>query len=384
MANRVLAPPGISAIMALPSEPERIMQGNSAQPDPRANPDEVYQEHILQGVSRTFALTIPQLPDRLSKVVSNAYLLCRIADTIEDDADMALADKRRFSDRFIAVVAGSEPADQFTRDVLPRLSARASADERDLMEHTETVIRITHGFNPRQRAALERCIRIMADGMARFQEADVRHGLKDQKDMDAYCYFVAGVVGEMLTELFCDYSPEIDRHRDELMRLAVSFGQGLQMTNILKDIWDDQRREMCWLPRDVFARYGSDLASLTPGGEGDGFQRALGDLIGVARNHLANALRYTLLIPSHETGIRRFCLWALGMAVLTLRKINDHRSFRSGQEVKISRRSVKATILFTNMLTRHDALLRLLFRITARRLPQSKPGGSFGAATGAA
>ena len=47
--------------------------------------DAAYQDEILQYVSRTFALTIPQLPESLCKVVSNAYLLCRIADTIEDE-----------------------------------------------------------------------------------------------------------------------------------------------------------------------------------------------------------------------------------------------------------------------------------------------------------
>jgi farnesyl-diphosphate farnesyltransferase len=224
----------------------------------------------------------------------------------------------------------------------------------------------------------------MADGMARYQETDVSHGLRDLRDMDGYCYHVAGVVGEMLTELFCDYSPEIDRHRGELMRLAVSFGQGLQMTNILKDIWDDRQRGMCWLPRDVFARHGASLDRLEPGASGAAFEQALGFLIGIARSHLANALRYTLLIPAHETGIRRFCLWALGMAVLTLRKINARRAFRSGQEVKISRRSVYATIFVTNLLTHHDALLRGLFRMSARGLPEEKLDTDFGPAAGTA
>jgi farnesyl-diphosphate farnesyltransferase len=331
--------------------------------------DEAYQDRILQGVSRTFALTIPQLPPALCRVVGNAYLLCRIADTIEDDKLMPAEDKRRFSDRFIRVVAGEEPAGPFAADLAPRLSS-ASDDERDLIANTESVIRMTHSFNARQRAALERCIRIMADGMARYQQSDVRFGLEDMPAMDRYCYYVAGVVGEMLTELFCDYSPEIDRHRDELWRLAVSFGQGLQMTNILKDIWDDQGRGMCWLPRDVFEKHGADLRTLQPGQGGAGFEQGLAELIGVARGHLANALRYTLLIPAHETGIRRFCLWALGMAVLTLRRINAHRAFRSGREVKISRRSVRATIIFTNLLTRSDRLLELLFRIAAHGLPE--------------
>ena len=64
--------------------------------------DEAYQQQILQGVSRTFALTIPQLPPALARVVGNAYLLCRIADTIEDDPGLSYPQQREFSDRFIA------------------------------------------------------------------------------------------------------------------------------------------------------------------------------------------------------------------------------------------------------------------------------------------
>ena len=331
--------------------------------------DFAYQDEILQGVSRTFALTIPQLPDALEQVVGNAYLLCRIADTIEDDKHLPYAGKREFSERFIKVVNGGENTEQFAQDLYPRLSPTATDDERDLIRNTPTVIRITHSFNPRQQAALQRCIRIMADGMSRYQEADVTKGLKDQQDMDNYCYYVAGVVGEMLTELFCDYSSAIDENHDELMQLAVSFGQGLQMTNILKDIWDDQKRDMCWLPQSVLERYGVNLDSGAPLRNGKEFQQALGHLVGVARMHLDNALNYTLLLPGHETGIRRFCLWALGMAVLTLRNINNRRGFTSGDEVKISRRAVKATIISSNLLTRHDYLLRWLFNRLAAGLP---------------
>ena len=360
--------------------------------NPPATADLVYQERILQGVSRTFALTIPQLPTPLTRVVGNAYLLCRIADTIEDDKHLPYADKRRFSERFIRVVGskldaqqsaregesdlvddgmadGNPGAEQFARDLYPRLSPTATDSERDLIQHTSTVIRITHSFNQRQQAALYRCIRIMADGMARYQEANVANGLKDQQDMDSYCYHVAGVVGEMLTELFCDYSSAINQHYDEMMELAVSFGQGLQMTNILKDIWDDQRRDMCWLPQSVLESYGVRLDGESPLQNGKEFRQALGHLIGVARMHLGNALNYTLLLPRHEVGIRRFCLWALGMAILTLRKINSHRRFTSGDEVKISRRSVKATIISTNLLTRHDSLLKWLFNRLAAGLP---------------
>ncbi|MGH8601785.1 MAG: squalene/phytoene synthase family protein, partial [Gammaproteobacteria bacterium] len=66
-----------------------------------AREDLAYQAYVLQGVSRTFALTIPQLPQRLANVVSNAYLLCRIADTIEDEATLSREQKEAFSDQFI-------------------------------------------------------------------------------------------------------------------------------------------------------------------------------------------------------------------------------------------------------------------------------------------
>lgn len=342
--------------------------------EPTQQQDESYQDHILQGVSRTFALTIPQLPDTLCRVVSNAYLLCRIADTIEDDKHLPFEQKRQYAEQFIAVVNGNQKAEEFAKALHPKLSPEATVAEKDLILNTAAVIRITHSFNARQRAALERCIRIMADGMSLYQEVNVKNGLADMPDMDRYCYFVAGVVGEMLTELFCDYSKEMDEHREALMKLAVSFGQGLQMTNILKDIWDDQEREMCWLPQAVFQQYGVDLSELE---NNPSFQQALGDLLGVARSHLANALRYTLYIPAHETGMRRFCLWALGMAVLTLNKINARRDFTSSQQVKISRRSVKATIFFTNVLTRYDGALNLLFNFTARKLPEHKLADNF-------
>jgi farnesyl-diphosphate farnesyltransferase len=348
---------------------------SEVQPLPVATPapteaDVAYQLYSLQHVSRTFALTIPQLPDDLRQVVGNAYLLCRIADTIEDDKELPAETKRHFAERFINVVAGHEPAAGFASELAPILSGHTPAAERELIARTESVIRITHSFNTRQRGALERCVRIMAEGMAHYQEAETIHGLKDLADMDRYCYYVAGVVGEMLTELFCDYSPAIDRNRDTMMQLAVSFGQGLQMTNILKDIWDDHRRGACWLPRDIFDRYGVDLSRLDTIRDQAAFARGLEVLIGVARGHLENALHYTLLIPARETGLRRFCLWALGMAVLTLRRIHRHRHhYRSGNEVKISRRSVKATILISNSAVRHDKLLNLLFKLACRGLP---------------
>jgi farnesyl-diphosphate farnesyltransferase len=209
----------------------------------------------------------------------------------------------------------------------------------------------------------------MGQGMVEFQATGSLKGLENLHQLDRYCYYVAGVVGEMLTKLFCEYSADIATRKEQLMALAVSFGQGLQMTNILKDIWDDQQRGVCWLPQAEFAALGFDLQNLSAKHYCEDFGRGLEHLIGIAHAHLRNALAYAILIPKHETDIRRFCLLALGLAVLTLRKINNHRDFNAGSQVKISRRSVQTTLTVNRLIARQDRLLLGFFRWMSFGLP---------------
>ena len=337
-----------------------------------ASSDFAYQAEALQGVSRTFALTIPQLPDALCDVVGNAYLLCRITDTIEDEPTLSAQQKLMFARQFVDVVAGRKEAESFARELGALLSSSTTESEHDLIANTARVVRITRGFSSSQRNALERCVSIMSKGMTEFQQKeDLANGLDDVPHLDRYCYHVAGVVGEMLTELFCEYSAEIDKRREELLALSVSFGQGLQMTNILKDMWDDRQRGACWLPRDVFLEAGFELGSLSTGHVNSGFSKGLFELVAITRIHLSNALQFVMIIPPRETGIRLHCLWALGMAVLTLRRIYAKPNFKSGQEIKISRRSVQAVILVTRIAVRSNLALKLLFKILTYKLPRS-------------
>jgi farnesyl-diphosphate farnesyltransferase len=337
--------------------------------NPRASFDDLaYQARILPGVSRTFALTIPVLPARLAEVMTNAYLLCRLADTIEDDVGLDSAQKSIFHRRFVAVVRGDEPAEPFAAALLPLLSERVLADERDLVRNAGAVIRVTHGFSLAEQDALTRCVTTMCRGMPEFQRNKSLRGLANLAELASYCYFVAGVVGEMCTELFCLHCPEVAKQRDAMMRLAVSFGQGLQMTNILKDVWDDRQANACWLPRSVFPA-DFDLERLEQLHTTTAFKKGLDELIGLAHAHLRNALEYTCMIPKREVGIRRFCLWAIGLAVLTLRKIHRNPTFRSANEVKVSRRTVKATVFTTNLTMMSNRALRAIFARAADGLP---------------
>ena len=334
-----------------------------------ARRDLTYQARVLPGVSRTFALTIPVLPDRLAEVVTNAYLLCRIADTIEDDTALTDAQKTEFHRRFLSVIKGREDSEAFGTSLAPLLSAQVLPDERDLVRNTASIVRSTHSFPEKERDALTRCLAIMCSGMPKFQRNRSLKGLRDLKELGAYCYVVAGVVGEMLTDLFCAHCPELVKNRGELKRLAVSFGQGLQMTNILKDVWEDRRSGTCWLPRSMFADRRFKLEHLDQFHGTRAFQSGMNSLIAVTHRHLQNALEFTCLIPAREAGMRRFCLWALGLAVMTLQKLYQNPHFTSGDQVKVSRRTVHATMLATNLLLSSNRSLRWLLRVAASGLP---------------
>jgi len=138
-------------------------------------------------------------------------------------------------------------------------------------------------------------------------------------------------------------------------------------------VWEDHQRGVCWLPQEVFTRHGIDLAQLSPERSDPRFHAGMRELIGVAHTHLRNALAFTVLIPGEEPGIRRFCLLAVGLAVLTLRKIERTPGFTAGSQVKVSRSAVAMTRILTSLTARNDGMLMRLFERVARGLPLAGP-----------
>jgi farnesyl-diphosphate farnesyltransferase len=334
--------------------------------------DNDFQLALLEGVSRTFALTIPQLPPELFAPVANAYLLCRIVDTIEDEVSLSARQKEYFCTEFTTIVTTGENTELFAIELAPLLSNQTIAAEHTLIHVLPRVIQITHTFAPEQIAALSICVATMAKGMPAYQSMELKKGLASLKDLDLYCYYVAGCVGEMLTELFCFYSSDIAKHRNQMLALSVSFGQGLQMTNILKDIADDAQRGVCWLPQDIFTEVGFDLGSPEFDKNSAQYRAGVKKLIAIAQGHLSNALKYTQLLPKNEPGIRNFCLWAVGMAILTLRNVQKNTTSKAETPIKISRDDVKKTIFITNLFNKNNTMLDLIFNLASLGLTSSK------------
>jgi len=303
------------------------------------NTDLAYQKAILSSVSRTFALTIPLLPSAIEKVVGNTYLLCRIVDTIEDAADLLPETKQHLSLLFLDAVLEKSLVASFVEPCLKALSDYGNQDELDLIAHTPTILRILHTCSKEDQEAVSRCVSIMSEGMSRFHGKQTVAGLKDLNEFERYCYVVAGVVGELLTTIFRNHSPRFAKNIQGQEALAIAFGQALQMTNILKDSPEDRARGVSWMPADMRQE----------------------ELLRIAYQKLQDSLRYILLIPKQDLGMRRFCFLAFGLAVMTLSKIAKRKEFSNKDEVKLSRNTVMAFYAFTKFAVRSDTLMNAFF-----------------------
>ncbi|MBU3616607.1 squalene/phytoene synthase family protein [Polynucleobacter sp. JS-Polo-80-F4] len=308
--------------------------------------DLAYQKAILRSVSRTFALTIPLLPANIEKVVGNTYLLCRIVDTIEDAADLSAQTKQLLSGLFLDAVLEKAPVETFVRPCLDALKNYNNPDELDLIANTPTVLRILHTCSSNDQEAVSRCVSIMSEGMSFFHGKQNQSGLQDLPEFEQYCYVVAGVVGELLTTIFGNHSPAFKKQMLGHEDLAIAFGQALQMTNILKDSPEDKARGVSWKPVNV----------------------SQSELFKIANQKLQDSLKYILLIPKQEQGMRRFCFLAFGLAVLTLSKISNCNEFANKDEVKLSRNTVMSFYGFTKWAVKSNILMKTFFYFSSRSL----------------
>ena len=308
--------------------------------------DLAYQKAILHSVSRTFALTIPLLPPQIEKVVGNTYLLCRIVDTIEDATELTPQTKQDLSRLFLDAALEKTPVNTFVKPCLDALKNYPNQDELDLIAHTPTVLRILHTCPESDQEAVSRCISIMSEGMSRFHGKQNEAGLKDLVEFEEYCYVVAGVVGELLTKIFANYSPGFAKNIRGHEDLSIAFGQALQMTNILKDSPEDWVRGVSWKPKHM----------------------SQAELLKIAYRNLQKSMQYILLIPRQEKGIREFCFLAFGLAVMTLNKVALRKHYNYKAEVKLTRNAVRFFYSLTKLAATHDALMKIFFYFSARRL----------------
>ena len=326
--------------------------------------DREFCRAVLPDVSRTFALGIRLLPSALSWSVSIAYLICRIADTIEDNSSQPIPERRTLLAALERALA--DPS----HGVAGLAGGSWAAAERPLMVSTDRVFREFSRLPAAEQAIIAKWVREMTSGMgeslsATGQNADTP--FEDLGDLHRYCYFVAGTVGHMLTDLFQAHSRRIDAARHaRLNALASDFGLGLQLTNVTRDLADDMREGRNFVPAAIWRDAALTPATLFAAGQGVASWRVAEPIAADAARYLDRALLYCGTLPRSELRIRFFCFTSLIFAARTLTLVGRNRAeFVRGRRVKMTRLNVYVLLAISLVCVPSNTMLRLLFRAVA-------------------
>lgn len=298
------------------------------------------QQYHLQRVSRTFALTIPLMHGTPADCVANAYLICRIADSMEDNPVVDPSLKSAWLSRFASCLdQGFDPAEAaaLEAEAASLLKEGAVAEEYELCCEMQEVLARTRSYPAEVQHIIGHGAALLCRGMAEHLALALQ--VAALPDVDRYCYAVAGVVGEMLALLFAFFDPRADKKA--LLELSVSFGEGLQLTNILKDRAVDDDRQASFLPACENGLKGAELIAY---------------YCAVTQGHLKQAGDFICKLPRSSGGARLFCLLNTAMAVLTVKKI-ENNPLGAQSELKISRSAVKKALFFCVLCSRSNLLV---------------------------
>ncbi len=335
----------------------------------RTKGDWEYCEETLPKVSRTFALNVGQLEGDTYRAVLLGYLFFRIADTFEDNMYQSEFEKIRALDDYSKIFRGNRSLDDRLK-LYESLKFRwhEESPDKDLVENGDRVIYCYFALPDRYRKIMDPCIVRTSEGMAKFQKRKLESNsrifqLRDIGDLQDYCYYVAGVVGMMLTRIFCEQL-NITGLKSELEKHQVRFGTALQLTNIVKDYQKDLKRGWCYIPASVTAKYNISLEKLDSLSTSQK-KGILKMLVPEILDAYDSTLKYIKAIPEDERAIRMFCIIPFVLAYNTLLHITEMKGN------KISREQVATILTECSFYARSSRLLEEDYSRVASKLEQS-------------
>jgi farnesyl-diphosphate farnesyltransferase len=311
-----------------------------------------YLATYMKGVSRSFSLVAPEVEPPLDGYLAVAYLICRVVDNIEDTLQPFEWRQARFAE-FHALLDDPQAA-------APLLNAwdlfewpGLTDTENELMTSKDGLMlwKIYAQISERFQSPIRYWASVMAFGMERssnpytsdyfFNHGDFRLPIQES-DFDLYCFYVAGTVGRMITELaVLSYGVDDDKAQI-LTRGSDACGRALQKTNIVKDFANDLHRGACFLPGEWLQEV--DFAPLKLNGAPTSWKAKV--LLNVVQE-LEASVGYVEALPEQALGYRRAGLLMMLPAYETIlqaaQRLDD--LFTPHHKVKISRTKMGQCVL---------------------------------------
>jgi phytoene synthase len=184
----------------------------------------------------------------------------------------------------------------------------------------QALVPIVKQFNMAQEHLLE-----IIDGM----EMDLdQPRYADFKSLQLYCYRVASVVGLLSVEIF-GYT---DR---QTLKYAHDLGIALQLTNIIRDVGEDARRNRIYLPLDELQQFGVTAADILNSRETENFLKLMAFQIERAQRYYQQALDH---LPAVDRKAQR-----TGLIMAAIYQATLHEVVASGCHVLKERVSLTPT-----------------------------------------
>jgi phytoene synthase len=202
-------------------------------------PDEYCQQKAAASGS-SFYYSFLFLPAEKRRAITALYAFCREVDDIADEvSDVGIArTKLAWWRTEVANLFAGHPQHPVTKALAPFVS--------------------TYGLDA---ARMNEII----DGM----EMDLAyHRYPDFESLKVYCHRVAGVVGQLSASIFGYANPST-------LEYAEALGIAFQLTNIIRDVGEDARRDRVYLPQDELARFGLTAEDLLARRGGEAFAKLM-------------------------------------------------------------------------------------------------------------
>ncbi len=313
------------------------------------------QKTILQGVSRSFGLTIRLLPPALQAPVGIGYLLARATDTVADTTALPLAERQVLLELMTRAIAKPDTSAS-DHPELQRLTQAFAAqqtdpNERALMQALPQCLPLLHTLHPADQASVRQVLGHITRGqqldMARFGPG--LHALQTEAELSDYTWLVAGCVGEFWTELCGRHLPGYSLlPQAEMMRMGRAYGMGLQRLNIIRDAGADLAAGRCYWPEETLAHVGLTpevLAHAAKTGDADTLQ-ALAPLYTAWLDHtqaqLAEGMRYALALQPLRLRLASALPALIGARTIALLRQAGPAALT--QRVKMPRQEIRALL----------------------------------------
>lgn len=205
---------------------------------------------LVREVSRSFSISLRLLPAAMRETVSLAYLLARATDTLADTVGVPVEQRLACLDGLVGEL--EEGRREWRGELAAFSRVQDHPGERELLLRIDDCL----AWLSELPEVLQVQVREVVTTIAGGQRLDLLWfapgggGLPDAGALDDYCFRVAGCVGRFWTRVgFTTLGSTFAVEGEERMSdWGVTYGKGLQLVNILRDLPRDLQAGRCYLP----------------------------------------------------------------------------------------------------------------------------------------